>query len=224
MFPVAKEQVHQLVTQELQQLPGRRWVLPASFVGIIILFVIALPWLPAFADRSGYYGVRVDLHAEPLPGASGQPLVPPDDGVDVVFFGFQQCGTVCPLQLVNLMELQRRLQGEPVRFVFVTLDPERDSTARLNEVMAGLGPHFVAVRPESGQQARQLASRYHDYAAVTGVGEAYDIEHSGHLHVVSRRGRRELLYTNPELDLDRVTEDLVRLLSELQMYPEYAHL
>lgn len=200
------------------------WLLPAGFVALILALILALPWVPALADRSGYYGMRVDLPAAQLPPSGGSTAVSSERGLDVVFFGYHHCGTVCPLQLTNLMQLSRQLADVPVRFVFVTLDPERDTPEVLDAVMANLGDSFRAVRPQTGYEARQLASRYHDYAARTGTGLTYDFDHSGHLHVVSARGRRELLYTTPELDLDRVGQDLRRLLSELRLYPEYARL
>ena len=193
---------------------GRRW-LPATLFIVVLLTVLALlPVLPSLLSGTGYYGLRMDLPAAPLVEPDRSLQVPPQDGLSVVFFGYQSCGTVCPVQLTNLLTLQQRLAGAPVNFVFVTLDPERDSRSRLDQVMASLGPKFVAVRPESGAAARNLASAYNDYAHRVGGGEAYELGHSAHLHVVSSRGRRELLYTTPDLDMDRVTEDLNRLLSE----------
>lgn len=203
---------------------GAGWLLPAGFVAMIVALMAALPWMPALADRSGYYGMRMDLPAAPLPMRDGSHAAASERGLDVVFFGYHHCGTVCPLQLTNLLELSQRLTDVPVRFVFVTLDPDRDSQEVLDAVMASLGRGFRAVRPATGDQARELASRYHDYAVRTGTGVDYDVDHSGHLHVVSARGRRELLYTTPELDLDRVEQDLRRLLSELRLHPEYARL
>ncbi|SFR80929.1 Cytochrome oxidase Cu insertion factor, SCO1/SenC/PrrC family [Marinobacter daqiaonensis] len=192
-----------------------RRLLATAFVLLIAAAVLALPWLPAVMDRDDFYGLRVDLPAEPLPGPGGEPLTTPEGSLDVVFFGFQHCNSVCPARMLNLMTLHRRLSSAPVRFVFVSLDPERDSGESLENAMATMGPTFLAVRPETGQQARQLASRYHDYSSRNGMGDGYDIEHSGHLHVVSSRGRRELLYTSRELDLDRVVADLRQLLSSV---------
>lgn len=210
-------QVRSLVSRILPG--GQRWLLATAFLVILLAVLAILPVLPSLLSGSGYYGLRVDLPAPSLvePGQGAQ--VPPPEGLALVFFGYQSCGTVCPVQLTNLLTLQRRLANAPVHFVFVTLDPERDSQQRLDQLMASLGPKFVAVRPESGAAARQLASGYNDYAHRVGGGEAYELGHSAHLHVVSSRGRRELLYTTPDLDLDRVIDDLNRILSEQPAMP-----
>lgn len=193
---------------------GRRWF-PAAFFVVLLMTVLALlPVLPSLLSDRQFYGLRVDLAAAPLAGADGTAAVPPEEGLAVVLFGYQNCGTVCPVQLTNLLALQQRMAGKPVRFVFVTLDPERDSRQRLDQVMSTMGPMFTAVRPESGAAARQLSAQYNDYAHRSGQGDNYELDHSAHLHVVSGRGRLELLYTSPDLDLDRVTEDLNRLLSD----------
>lgn len=190
------------------------WGLPLLFVMLILGLMACLPWLPALASGGDYYGIRVDRSAATLANGDNRPAVPPASGLAVVFFGYRNCGTVCPVQLANLLALRERLSDEAVGFVFVTLDPERDSQEALDGAMAAMGPGFVAVRPDSVQAARSLARRYNDHVVrEDGDNGAYDFHHTTHLHVVSSQGRRELLYTTPDLDLDRVAGDLRRLLS-----------
>ena len=197
------------------------WTFPFCFVVLIGGLMASLPWLPSLISDDEYYGMRVDQPAETLPGPDDDGPVPPANGLAVVFFGYRHCGTVCPLQLANLRALQERLSGEPIQFVFVTLDPERDSLEALDTAMAAMGPGFVAVRPDSAEAARALARRYNDRVTRQEHDDTdYDPNHSAHLHVVSAQGRREVLYTTPDLDLDRVTRDLHRLLSAGVPEPE----
>jgi len=135
--------------------------------------------------------------------------------VRLVFFGYQSCGTVCPLQLTNLLELHERLAGKPVRFVFVTLDPERDSRQALNATMTAMGENFRAVRPASQAAAQNLAMGFSEYAGKTGSGKHYDFDHSARIYAVTPDNRRHLLYASPELDLDRVQADINKLMAQL---------
>ncbi|MCK0163527.1 SCO family protein [Marinobacter sp. S6332] len=185
---------------------------PASAILILTALVLAavLPFFQGLSSEwggtSGYYGYKTDVPVPPLPGASV-----PEKGLNVVFFGYRSCGTVCPLQLINLKALHDQWLDRPVNFVFVTLDPENDSQRELNRVMVALGKNFRAVRPTDFRQAQALADRYGDFAtnegAVTG-----EINHGARLYVVTEGNRRQLLYASPELDLPRVNDDLARLI------------
>ena len=180
----------------------------------VALFVLAigllasLPLLGHITKKSDYYGFKTDLRVPPLPG-----YAPGPEQLRLVFFGYQHCGTVCPLQLMNLKALHQRLELQPVTFVFVTLDPERDSQQELDRVMQAMGPGFRAVRPASQAKAQELAIGFSEYAAKIKAGEGYDFNHSARIYAVTPDNRRQLLYTSPELDLDRVEADIERLLA-----------
>jgi protein SCO1/2 len=98
--------------------------------------------------------------------------------------------------------------------VFVTLDPENDTTESLHETTASLGAAFRAFRPENRRAAQKLASAYNDFAVKQGSSEDDLIAHSAHLHVVTGEFRRRLVYTTPDLNLKLVEQDLRRLLKD----------
>lgn len=185
-------------------------VLPQTLAILVaaVGLLAAMPRLHAALSSEGFYGLRTDLAVPPLAGATV-----PDSGLNVVFFGYRHCGSVCPAQLGNLKGLQQRMTDEPVRFVFVTLDPDRDSQAELDQLVAGLGRQFAAVRPDTPREAQALALAYGGSAYATGRGADYDISHAGHLYVVNGDTRKQLTYTSQNLDLDRVHQDLRLLLA-----------
>lgn len=180
-----------------------------------VLLALGLPLMQGLVKAAsadgGFYGYKTDLPVPALPGAAV-----PKNGLNLVFFGYRSCGTVCPLQLVNLQALQRHWSDQPVHFVFVTLDPDNDSQHELDVTLGALGQNFRAVRPPSFRQAQTLASQYGDFAARQG-GDGADINHSARLYVVTEGNRRQLLYATPELDLARVNADLTRLLGQAQI-------
>ncbi|SNC62950.1 protein SCO1/2 [Marinobacter sp. es.048] len=181
----------------------------------ILLFAAAfmlapvLPVMPSLLKSTDFYGITIDEPGEPILGYQ-----PPKDGLAVVFFGYRQCGTVCPVQLVNLIDLSQRLNGSDVEFLFVTLDPENDTQEALQQTMEGLGAAFRSHRPENHRTAQKLASAYNDFAVKNGNTPNDLIAHSARLHVVTPDFRRRLVYTTPELNLELVEQDLRRLLKE----------
>lgn len=179
-----------------------------------VLLALGLPLMQGLVNAAGadggFYGYKTDL---PVPALSGAAV--PRNGLNVVFFGYRSCGTVCPLQLVNLQALEQHWRDQPVHFVFVTLDPENDSQQLLDATLGALGQNFRAVRPSGFRQAQALAAQYGDFAARQG-SSSVDINHSARIYVVTEGNRRQLLYATPELDLARVNADLTRLLGQAQ--------
>ena len=173
-----------------------------------LVLLVAMPFIPSVISGSQFYGQQTDLAVPKLKGA---PV--PENGLNVVFFGYRHCGTVCPVQMGNLLRLNDEMKDERIRFVFVTLDPERDSRTELDRIMASLGSRFVAVRPESWRAAQQLALSYGDMVFQNGAGSSDDISHRGHLYVVTSSNRKLLTYSTHNLDLDQVRQDLRRLVA-----------
>lgn len=173
------------------------------------LLALALPVMPSLLNTSGFYGLAIDEPGENLTGYQ-----PPKNGLAVIFFGYRQCGTVCPVQLVNLMDLSQRLKDAKVEFLFVTLDPENDTPEDLQQTTASLGEAFRSFRPETHQLAQKLASAYNDFAVKQGGAPSDYIAHSANLHVVTSDFRRRLIYTTPDLKLGLVEQDIRRLLKE----------
>ena len=66
--------------------------------------------------------------------------------VVVIFFGYTSCPDICPTMLARLAEVMKELgpEAKKVQVLFVTLDPERDSLAILNE-------YANAFRPNGGR-------------------------------------------------------------------------
>lgn len=187
---------------------------PAILLMIALLMAGGLPLAQGvindWRSESAFYGYKTDVSVPPLPGAEI-----PEGGINLVFFGYRSCGTVCPLQLLNLKALHERWQDEPVQFVFVTLDPENDSQQSLNETVAALGQNFRAVRPETFRQAQSLADDYGGFAAREGGGSR-EINHGARIYAITADHRRQLLYASPDLDLERVSADITRLLTNVQ--------
>ena len=106
--------------------------------------------------ESGLRGHVVDFpESRPdfvLTDASGDPydLRAETEGRAVLlFFGYTYCPDVCPIHMSSIAEVIGDLGAElsrNVAVVFVTVDPERDTPARLRSWLGGFDPKFVGLR------------------------------------------------------------------------------
>jgi len=121
----------------------------------------------------------------------GDPLGPRDfeHRWSLVFTGFTHCPDLCPATLALLAQVRARLPGEALQIVFVSVDPERDTPARI----AAYLEHFGAgLSGATGTQAAIAAfTRQLGLAQVRnpGVGGDYTVDHSAALVLVDPRAR-----------------------------------
>src|SRR3972149_9089604 len=82
----------------------------------------------------------------------GQPFELSDQQGKVIlmFFGYTNCPDVCPLTLADFKQLKSQLgeAAEQVSFVFITVDPERDTQERIKEYLANFDPAIVGLTGE----------------------------------------------------------------------------
>jgi protein SCO1/2 len=112
--------------------------------------------------------------------------------VVVLEFGFTHCVEVCPVSLASLAQARKLLGADAanVQVVFVTVDPARDSVARLHDYLAQFDPGFIGVSG-SAQQVDAVLKAYGITATkkmVEGSKTDYTMHHSSYLYFVDRRG------------------------------------
>ena len=71
----------------------------------------------------------------------------------LVFFGFTHCPDMCPTALFEMSEILRALgpDADRVNALFVTVDPERDTPAKLKDYLSSFEPqiHGLTGEPEA---------------------------------------------------------------------------
>jgi protein SCO1/2 len=106
-----------------------------------------------------------------------------------IFFGFTRCPDVCP---ATLMELTHDLEelgpdGDGIKVVFVSVDPERDTPDRLADYMASFDPRIIAVTGPNDVIA-SVASAYGAFYRRVGEGPDYTIDHTAAVFLLDRDG------------------------------------
>ena len=105
-----------------------------------------------------------------------------------VFFGYTHCTDVCPAT-IGTVGLALEASGPGPRAVFVSVDPERDTTTWLREYARFLPSGFVALTGAS-DDIRATADAWNvRYARVeTGVADAYSMAHTADVYLVDAAG------------------------------------
>lgn len=169
--------------------------------------------------RGTFEGVAVDPPREmpavtfTLPDSSRYALGADPGRPLVVFFGYTHCPDVCPTTLADWKRVKAQLgaKADRVRFVFVTVDPERDTPAVALRYAKQYDSTFVGLSGDAPTTARVMEA--FGIAAAREAGTAatdYLVSHSSQVFLLDGDGRLVALYpfgTRWEAlaaDLDRV--------------------
>lgn len=139
--------------------------------------------------------------------------------VVMLYLGYTFCPDICPLTLTRVADVFDRLgkQANDVRFLFVTVDPNRDSVAVLRQYTASFGPDFVGLRGDDDAIAR-IARRYRlAYSVKVGTATTpYEVTHSSAIYVFDRTGAARLIVpsmASKTPDIVGTAADLRRLIN-----------
>ncbi len=134
--------------------------------------------------------------------------------VVLLFFGYTHCPDVCPTTLARWKQVHDALgdDAERVRFVFITVDPERDTPERLQQHLAVFSPDFIGLTgtPDKLEPVYTAYSIYHEKAEAPASAVGYLVNHSSSVLVVDPQGRWRLAYS-----FGTVPEDIVHDVREL---------
>src|SRR5262245_36226242 len=131
-----------------------------AFLGLMVL-ILALPALAAeqVALKSGVFDPPRAAPEFTQPASTGKEfkLDSQRGKVVVLGFGFSHCPDVCPVTLAVLAQVRKQLGelADRMQVVYVTVDPERDTPARLREYLALFDKSFIGVTG-APEQLKQL--------------------------------------------------------------------
>ena len=107
-----------------------------------------------------------------------------------VFFGFTFCPEACPTTLFALGEAEKLLNAKDFQTVFVSVDPARDTPAKLASYLSNSAfPRAVVGLTGAPDQVAGAARAYHVFYQKAGEGPDYTINHSTITYLMSPRGR-----------------------------------
>jgi protein SCO1/2 len=183
----------------------RRWLwIVAAFAGILVggalIWKGYQPPHPAYsssgvADIGGPFTL-IEQRGQPFTDKAllGKP--------SLVFFGFTYCPEVCPTTLTRMSGWLKALgpDANKINIVFITVDPERDTPAKLASYLLSFDPRIHGL---TGTQAQvdKVADEYRVYhRKVPLPGGGYTMDHSAAIYVMDRKGAFSSILTYDEPD------------------------
>ena len=131
----------------------------------------------------------------------------------LVYFGFTYCPSICPTGLQVIAGALDKLgkKGDRVTPLFITVDPERDTPAKLAEYVKSFHPRLVGLTG-TAQQIKAAAHSYRIYYAKVKNSELpddYTIDHSAFFYFMDRKGAL-IKHFRHSIDVDELTERLAK--------------
>ena len=137
-----------------------------------------------------------------------------------LFFGFTHCPDVCPTTLAVLAHARSNIArnkaySEAVQFVFVSVDPNRDTAGKLRQYVGHFDSAFLGVTGDSAQIANlagQLRAAYQVMA--TQDMDNYPVYHTPAVFLLDPRGRYHAIF-KPPLDAEAISR-IFNVVREIQ--------
>ena len=134
----------------------------------------------------------------------------------LIFFGYTHCPDVCPVTLSEYRRIKTGLgdQAKNVRFVFITVDPERDTPELLKTYLKAFDPDFIGL---SGSR-EALEAVWKDYGVYqerreVGSAAGYLIDHTARTYAINALGEWRLTYPFG-METEKIIQDIQHLLKE----------
>jgi protein SCO1 len=136
--------------------------------------------------------------------------------VVAVTFILTMCTTTCPVLTPMMSFVQDQLGsdfGAKIRFVSITVDPERDTADVLKQYALSFGANFAGWSFLTGtpEAIRDVTRRYGVYASKTAND---DVEHTFLTSIVDPHGILRVQYLGVRFDPEEFRRDLLSLLKE----------
>jgi protein SCO1 len=134
----------------------------------------------------------------------------------VIFFGYTSCPDVCPTTLSIFRQIKLLLdeKNEFVNFVYITVDPERDTPEKLKNNLAAFDPSFIGLTG-SNDDLEPVWKGYGVFRekVATESATGYLMDHSAITYVIDKKGNLRLTYPFG-VDARDISDDLTHLLNE----------
>ena len=112
--------------------------------------------------------------------------------ITLLFFGYTNCPDICPATLATWQQVENKLgdQTEQVNFVFVTVDPERDTPERLKKHVRLFSDNFIALTGSYDDllPIYQAYNVYHEQDEETDSASGYLVSHTASSFLLDEEG------------------------------------
>jgi protein SCO1/2 len=135
----------------------------------------------------------------------------------LLFFGYIHCPDICPATMGEFKQVKQNLGGlsKDVDFVFVTVDPERDTPQAIQAFLGNFDSSFIGLTGSQPQldSVWKTYGVYHQKQANPANPENYQMIHSTYIYLIDKQGQLRLLYSQ-DVQTNGIIQDIRFLLRE----------
>jgi protein SCO1/2 len=132
----------------------------------------------------------------------------------LIYFGYTHCADQCPTALSAMAEALAEIgpAADYIQPLFVTVDPERDHGAALNEFTAAFDKRLVGLTGSQQQIAAAAETLGIEYRKVLAGNDDYVIDHSSVLSLIGldRRNAVTFAFAEPYMVAAKLIDELGR--------------
>ena len=132
-----------------------------------------------------------------------------------VFFGYTNCPDVCPTTLSVLNSVAQKLGDldEDIRFVFLSVDPERDTPEQLAQFVSYFNGDFIGVTgtPEGIEQLTRQLGVMHLRVQPEEGASSYLVDHTASVFLFDPDSRYHAVFS-PPLSAEAIAGDFRKML------------
>jgi protein SCO1/2 len=133
-----------------------------------------------------------------------------------LFFGFTHCPDICPSTLESLSQLRKQISegvngSQNIQFVFISVDPKRDTAAILKQYTSYFDPSIIGVTGtelELRNLTQQLDARFEVASALD--SKSYQVYHTSGIFLINPQGRY-LASLIPPFDISTISRRFIVL-------------
>ncbi len=187
------------------------------FVAILTTFLLQQTE-PAPFEFESSKGIPVMSPAIPLPAVTlvdqhkqAFPMSKLKGSWNLMFFGFTNCPDICPTTLMTMKQVAKRLPQQDIRYLFVSLDPKRDTSEKLKDYMDFYNPEFIALNGDKNEidKLSQATGVIYDFDGDTS-GDDYLVNHYAAILVIDPQARLRA-HILPPHSVDKVADAIIKL-------------
>ena len=128
----------------------------------------------------------------------------------ILFFGYTNCPDVCPTTIFKLGQIKQQISKElpnvNLQILFITLDPERDSTERLREYLGFFDPSMTGLTGEITKIV-ELTSNLSVFFQRINKEDGYDFNHTASIFLMNPNAQLKASFS-PASSIDMLNEDI----------------
>lgn len=128
-----------------------------------------------------------------------------------LYFGYTQCKIICPQSMGRLYRIAQEITREDVEFIFISIDPKRDTLAKLKKYKKAFGSKFTVLTSYQPNILKKVTREYKIIASVAPSDLGRDFNHSDYIYLIDKKGIIRVMYINSHQNIKKIIQDIEKL-------------